>query len=494
MPNHLFIVAIATLLTTACHAQQAATQPTAPPPRPNFLIIVVDDLGYMDIGAYNPETFYETPNVDALAASAMRFTDGYAACPVCSPSRFAIQTGRYPSRRDATDWFGAGRVERFKPAPMQHKMPLDETTIAEALKHVGYKTFFAGKWHLGETPDLWPEHQGYDVNKGGTMKGSPHNWSFFSPYKNPRLPDGPKGEYLPHRLADETAAFIKQNKDNRFLAVLSFYNVHTPLQTTNELKAKYQQKKKDLNLTGVKEFAPEDQHWPTDKPRQNRIVQNHPTYAGMVEATDTAIGKVLQTLEELGLDDNTVVIFTSDNGGLSTAEGSPTANLPLRGGKGWIYEGGIREPFIIRAPGITQPGSVNATPVSAIDFYPTLLELAHAPNTADKPIDGTSLLPALYGSPLRRDALFWHYPHYANQGGPPAGAVRIGNWKLVEFYETGDVALYDLSRDIGEQNNLAEQHPQRTRQMRNRLHKWYKQVDAKFLQPKDGKTPWQPQS
>ncbi|MCG8616476.1 MAG: sulfatase, partial [Desulfobacterales bacterium] len=397
--------------------------------------------------------------------------------------------------RDATDWFGANRTARFNPAAMNHKMPADEITLAEALKPVGYTTFFAGKWHLGESPDLWPEHQGYDINVGGTDKGYPHSGGgrYFAPYNNPRLKEGPTGQYLPYRLADETINFINENKNQPFLAVLSFYHVHTPLQTTNQLKGKYETKKKQLNLTNQQEFTDIEQHWPVNRPRRNRILQSHTTYAGMVEATDTAVGGVLETLEELDLLDNTVVIFTSDNGGLSTSEGSPTSNLPLRGGKGWIYEGGIREPFIVHAPGITKPGSTNHTPVSGIDILPTVLELAHAPKPTDKPIDGVSLVPTLSGDELERDALFWHYPHYANQGGPPAGAIRMGDWKLVELLETGDVALYNLKDDIGEQNDLAAQHPDRVKQMRTRLHNWYKQVDAKFLRPKNGQTPWQPE-
>lgn len=463
---------------------------------PNFLIIVIDDMGYMDIGANNPDTFYETPHIDGLAKSGMRFTNGYAANPVCSPTRFSIQTGRYPSRRDATDWFGATRKATFNPAPMNHHMPLDEVTMAEALKTKGYATFFAGKWHLGETEDLWPEHQGYDINKGGTSKGAPYSGGgrYFAPYNNPRLADGPKGEYLPNRLADETCKFIEDSKDKPFLAVLSFYNVHTPLMTTNELKQKYEAKKRELGLTGKKEFTKEDQHWPVNWERKTRVVQNHTTYAGMVEATDTAVGQVLTKLEELGLDDNTVVFFTSDNGGLSTAEGSPTSNLPLRAGKGWIYEGGIREPFLIRAPGITKPGSVNDTPICSIDIMPTIVALANVkPRLGDKTLDGVSLAPTLAGGDLAERDLYWHYPHYANQGGPPAGAIRSGDWKLIEFLEDGRVFLYNLRSDIGEQHDLAAKHPQRVKQMRDKLHAWYKETDAKFLRPRDGKTPWRPE-
>lgn len=460
--------------------------------RPNILFILVDDLGYMDIGANNPDTFYETPNIDRLAAEGMRFTDGYAANPVCSPTRYSIMTGKYPSRVDATNYFSGRRGGRYKPAPLHDNMPLAEVTLAEALRQAGYRTFFAGKWHLGPTEEFWPENQGFDVNKGGWKHGGP--WlggKYFSPYGNPRLPDGPKGEHLPIRLANETMKFIAENRDVPFLAYLSFYSVHTPLLTTPELKAKYEAKAKRLGLNGQVEFADEEQVWPGAKQRQVRTLQKHVVYAGMMEAMDTAVGMVLDKLRQLGLADNTVVCFMSDNGGLSTSEGSPTSNLPLRGGKGWIYEGGIREPYLIKWPGVTKPGSVNNAPVCSIDFYPTLLDIAGV--QLDHAVDGISLVPTLKGGTApQRDALFWHYPHYSNQGGFPGGAVRMGDWKLVERYEDGRAHLYNLSNDIGERQDLADAHPNRVRQMRRRLHTWYREVDAKFLQPKEGNTPWRP--
>ena len=483
---------LATLLSVS---SPAIVQAAAVPESPNFLVIVIDDMGYMDIGANNPNTFYETPNIDKLANTGMRFTNGYAANPVCSPTRFSIQTGRYPTRRDATDWFGATRQARFLPAEMNHFMPLDEITMAEALKRKNYKTFFAGKWHLGETEDLWPEHQGYDINKGGTSQGAPHRGGgrYFAPYNNPRLADGPKGEYLPNRLAEETVRFLEEQGDKPFLAVLSFYNVHTPLMTTEALKMKYEKKKKMQHLQNVTEFKQVEQYWPNKRKRMNRIVQNHTTYAGMVEATDTAVGRVLDKLEELGLDENTVVFFTADNGGLSTAEGSPTSNLPLRGGKGWIFEGGIREPFIIRAPGVTKAGAVNQTPICSIDIFPTVMDFAGVqPAKDDLPIDGVSLKTTLAGETMPERDIYWHYPHYSNQGGPPAAAIRSGDWKLVEFLETGNVELYNIKQDIGESKDLSTQYTHQVRIMRSKLHDWYKQTGAKFLRAKNGKTPWQP--
>jgi len=461
---------------------------------PSYVLILVDDLGYMDIGTYNPKSFYETPNVDRLAKSGMKFTDGYAANPVCSPTRFGIQTGRHPSRKDATNFFSGRRGGLFNSAPLHDRMDLEEVTIAEALKKKGYATFFAGKWHLGPTDEFWPTKQGYDVNAGGFSKGGPYGGKkYFSPYGNPRLSDGPDGEHLPDRLASETCAFIEKNKDKPFFAMLSFYSVHTPLIGRPDLVAKY--KKKATQINGA-EFGDEEMTWPRNgKTRKVRILQKHAVYAAMVEAMDLAVGKVLNKLKSLGLDDKVVVAFTSDNGGLSTSEGSPTSNLPLRGGKGWIYEGGIREPFIVRWPGVTKAGSVCPEPVMSTDFFTTFVKAAGGKPKGVGPIDGVDLMPLLKGGKsLERDALFWHYPHYSNQGGFPSGAIRMGNWKMIERYEDGQVHLYDLSKDVSEHTDLSKVHPEQVAKMRKTLHQWYEEVDAKFLQPKgkDGKKPWRP--
>jgi arylsulfatase A-like enzyme len=468
----------------------------APDKKPtNVVFFLVDDLGYMDVGCNNPKTFYETPHIDRLAKTGMRFTAGYAANPVCSPTRFSIMTGKYPTRAGATNFFSGKRAGKFLPAPLNDRMPLSEVTIAEALKEHGYATFFAGKWHLGPTPEFWPEKQGFDVNKGGWSRGGPYGGKkYFSPYGNPRLEDGPQGEHLPDRLASETARFIETNKDRPFFAYLAFYSVHTPLIARKDLIAKYQAKAKKLGLEGKKEFAREEQILPINKPRQVRILQKHAVYAGMVEAMDQAVGKVLNKLDELGLTDNTAVFFMSDNGGLSTSEGLPTSNLPLRGGKGWLYEGGIREPFLIRAPGVTTPGSTCREPVISTDFYPTILDLVGVPAKPRQHLDGVSLVPLLRGEKsLKREALYWHYPHYSNQGGFPGGAVRMGDWKLLERFEDGQVHLYNLAKDLGERKDLAREQPERVASMRGKLHAWYKEVGAKFLQPKPGgPEPWRP--
>ena len=455
----------------------------------SYVLILVDDLGYMDIGAYNPKSFYETPNIDALAKSGVKFTDGYAANPVCSPTRFGIQTGRYPTRKDCTNFFSGRRGGKFACAPLHDRLDHDEVTIAEALRDQGYATFFAGKWHLGPTEEFWPKKHGYDVNAGGFAKGGPYGGKkYFSPYGNPRLSDGPDGEHLPDRLATETCNFMEANKGKPFFAMLSFYSVHTPLIGRPDLVDKY--RKKASKISG-QEFGEEEQVF-GKKPRKVRILQKHAVYAAMVEAMDQAVGKVMKKVTELGLDDEVVICFTSDNGGLSTSEGSPTSNLPLRGGKGWIYEGGIREPFIMKWPGVTEAGTVSSVPVMSTDFMPTFVNASGGKVKAK--IDGVDLMPLLKGGELKREALFWHYPHYSNQGGFPSGAVRMGDWKLVERYEDGRVHLYNLKDDPGELKDLKKGNEGLVKSMRARLHAWYKETDAKFLQPKKGQKekPWRP--
>jgi arylsulfatase A-like enzyme len=463
--------------------------------RPNVVFILVDDLGYMDVGANNPDTFYETPNIDRLAESGMRFTNGYAANPVCSPTRYSIMTGKWPSRIDATNFFAGRRGGRFLPAPLIDHMPLEEVTIAELMKSAGYTTFFAGKWHLGPSEEFWPTRQGFDINKGGHRAGGPFKaGKYFTPYANPRLEDGPPGEHLTARLGEETSAFIRDHKDQPFLAYLAFYSVHTPLMAPKDLVAKYKAKAERLGLNEANAFGDEEQVWPDANPRRVRQLQANATYAAMVESMDRAVGRVLSTLDEVGVADNTIVCLTSDNGGLSTSEGSPTSNLPLRGGKGWLYEGGIREAFLIRAPGITKSGSTNDTPVMSTDFYPTIAELAGIEISGDQLVDGESLGPLLRGDgKLDRDSLYWHYPHYSNQGGFPGGAIRSGPWKLVERFEDGRRHLYNLADDLGERTDVASDHPQRAQEMTAKLHDWYESVDAKFLQPRpDGPHPWRP--
>ncbi len=455
----------------------AASLAAAEAKRPNVVFFLADDFGQRDLGCYG-STFYETPNLDRLAKDGARFTDAYAVCPVCSPTRASLLTGQWPQRTGVTDYIGAPatpaqwkRNTKSLPAPYADRLALDAPTLAKAMKAAGYATFFAGKWHLGPE-GWWPENQGFDVNMGGVDKGGPYGGKkYFSPYDNPRLADGPPGEHLPDRLATETVKFIEANKDRPFFAYYSFYDVHTPLMAREDLRKKYAAKRAELGLAAK---------WGREQESDVRLVQEHAVYAAMVEAMDLAVGKVLAKLDELGLRENTLVIFTSDNGGLSTAEGSPTSNVPLRGGKGWMYEGGIREPLLVRWPGVVAPGSVVSTPVSSPDFFPTLLELAGAKATPGQTLDGTSLLPVFKGGTLPERALFWHYPHYGNQGGAPGAAVRRGDWKLIEWLEDGRAELFNLAQDLGEKNDLAAQEPQRVAQLREELHAWQKQVGAKF--------------
>ncbi len=449
---------------------------------PNFLFILVDDLGWTDLGCYG-STFYETPNIDRFSERSMKFTEAYAACPVCSPTRASIMTGKYPARLKTTDWFGAPQpynVEKhwtrnkpLIPAEYIEYMPLEEITIAEVLKENGYSTFFAGKWHLGKE-GYYPEDQGFDINKGGWERGGPYGpGKYFTPYGNPKLEDGPEGEHLPDRLAQETIDFISIQKNNPFFAYLSFYSVHTPLIGRSDLVEKYQVKSESVDFEG-EEFIPiNNNRW--------RQVQNHAVYAAMVEAMDEAVGRVLKALDSLNISDNTVVFFMSDNGGLSTSEGHPTTNLPLKAGKGWLYEGGIREPMIIRWPGVSDPNSVCNYPVTSTDFYPTILEMANISLRLDQHIDGISMAPLLKGEEkLSRDALYWHYPHYGNQGGSPGSAIRSGDYKLIEYFEDGHLELYNLSKDIGESENLIEIRPEIADSLYKQLKQWRLEVKARY--------------
>ena len=450
--------------------------------RPNVLFILVDDLGWTDLG-YSGSTFYDTPNIDRLASSGMVFTQAYAACPVCSPTRASIMAGKYPARMDTTDWFGARQPEELgenykrplKPAHYLNRLPLEEVTLAEAFKEGGYRTFFAGKWHLGPQ-GFWPEDQGFDVNVGGNQTGGPYGpGKYFHPFDKPNLESKP-GDHLPARLAEETVKFIESG-EGPFFAYLSFYSVHTPLVGRPDLVERYRGLKSDLRAT-------EEDIWGEEGPRKVRLVQEHAVYAAMVAAMDEAVGHVLDYLDENGLRDSTVVVFFSDNGGLSTSEGHPTSNLPLRAGKGWLYEGGIREPMIVRAPGVTRAVTMSRSPVVSTDFYPTLLELCGLPSRPEQHVDGRSFVDLLKRGELPERPIFWHYPHYGNQGGSPGSAVRLGDWKLIEWFEQGrSLELYNLSDDIGETENLISAESERAKEMLVMLREWRRSVDAKMPTP-----------
>jgi len=460
--------------------QAAAAADPAAGRKPNVLFILVDDYGVRDVGVEG-SAFYETPAIDALARGGMRFTQGYASCRVCSPSRASILLGQAPARHGITDWIGAGTGEKF--ARQRHTrllvpeyvraLPAADTTLAEALKAAGYATFFAGKWHIG-SKGSWPEDHGFDINKGGWDAGSP-NGGYYAPWQNPNLPSGPDGESLTQRLASETIAFIESAKDKPFLAYLSFYAVHGPIQTTKELWGKYRDK-------AARQPAPAER-FKVDRTLPVRQVQDNPVYAGLVENMDTAVGRVLRRLDELGLADRTIVCFTGDNGGVASGDNFSTAALPYRGGKGRQWEGGLRVPFYIRAPGVTRPGSTCGTPVIHADFYPTLLQLAGLPLRPEQHVDGRSLVPLLTGGALEPRPRCGHYPHYGNQGGEPSSVIRKGEWKLIHYWEDGRNELYNLAEDMGEQRDLAAQEKTRAAALWAELEAWLTSTGARRPQP-----------
>lgn len=466
MKSQLIISILGLLAVAACAA----------PAKPNIIFLLADDMGYMDIGANNPKTFYETPNLDALAAKGTRFTSGYAACNVCSPTRASIMTGKYPPRTGITTYIpgGAHNNHKLLPAPNVKQLALDEVTIAEALRDAGYTNFFAGKWHLGKG--------GFSPSAQGFPKDLMEVASWYFPAGGSADPKPKEDPKFTDRIADDAVKFIEANKDKPFFAYLPFNAVHIPIGARSELMAKY---------TAKKNSAPPEA-FGTEHGGKVQLVQNNVAYAAMTEQLDAAIGRVLAALDRTGIADRTIVIFTSDNGGLSTAQGFVTSNLPLRGGKGWLYEGGVREPLIIYAPGVTKAGSVCDQPAISTDFYPTILELAGLPLMPQQHVDGVSLLPLLKGGELARGPLFWHYPHYSDQGGLPGGAVRDGDWKLIEWYENNSIELYNLRDDLGESNNLAAKNPVEAQALLLKLHDWRTSVGGKMPTPNptpEGKAP-----
>lgn len=455
------VVLLTALLLVPLTALHAADTPK-PASTPNILFILADDLGWTDGGCFG-STFYETPHIDRLATEGMRFTDSYSACTVCSPSRAAILTGQYPARLHLTD-FIPGKV------PAKAKLSVPDWTmhlasevpnLAKALKSAGYATANIGKWHLGKAA-FWPEKHGFDLNIAGYDHGHPP--TYFSPYKIPTLTEGPPGEFLSDRLTSEAITFIEQNKDRPFFVYLPHYAVHHPVMAKAEVLAKYQAKS-----------VPKAPH-------------RRPEYAGLIESVDDSVGRLLATLEELKLSENTIVIVTSDNGGLA----SITTNLSLRAGKGSAYEGGVRVPLIIKWPSVIKAGSVCHTPVIGVDFYPTLLAMAGVP-VPPGVVDGENIAPLLRQSgSMKRDAIYWHYPHYHVCGATPYGAIREGDFRLVEFYEDNHVELYSLKDDIGETKDLATTLPDKTAALRQKLHDWRQRVDAQMPTPNPNYDPSAP--
>lgn len=479
-PAFVRAVCLVILLTKAAvQAEPAAaeTATTESQPQTNFVFFLVDDLGWADVGCFG-STFYETPHIDALAASGMKFTQGYAACPVCSPTRASIMTGRHPVRVDITDWIPGAATSRYADAKFQHvedrdNLALEELTIAEALKAHQYQTFFAGKWHLGDKGH-WPTDQGFDINIGGCAKGSPPG-GYYAPWKNPNLKSESPDEYVTERLTEESLSFLQERSvDQPFLLFLSYYNVHTPI-TPYKKQIERFRLKADSQFTGKTPFIAEHTGF-------SRTRQDNAALASMVAAVDDSVGQIMASLEELELSDNTVVVFFSDNGGLCTLgnKRGPTCNLPLRAGKGWLYEGGIREPTIIRAPGVTEPGSECETPIVSTDFFPTLLDLADLPQLPNRHQDGQSLVPLLQGKKIDERPLFWHYPHYHGSAWKPGAAIRDGDWKLIEFYHFEKSELYNLADDPGEQTDLSTKHPAKAQQLAKQLRAWQTQMGARM--------------
>jgi arylsulfatase A-like enzyme len=437
----------------------------------NIVIVLVDDLGWTDVeGLPNVKCPYPTPNIGHLAKSSMVFDNAYAACPVCSPTRASLITGKTPAALKITAHIPGkpGMVNKRSPenatltnAEMLNQLPLEEVTFAELLKKDGYATAFFGKWHLAGIwtqprskqgavkPEFHPDKQGFDINIGGCGYGMPP--SYFSPYKNATIKDGPNKEYLPDRLTNEAIDFIKSKKDDPFLVYLNYYTVHTPFQAKPQMKAK------------MKAFR---------DPKQK-------TYAAMVASLDENIGRLMTALDELKLAENTLVIFTSDNGGLFP-------NTPLRGFKGEAWEGGIRVPFMVRWPGKIEAGTVNSAPIITYDLFPTIMAAAGSAQALPGGVEGENLMPLFTGKTTfkRRQPLFWHYPHFHHDDGPMAGMVRDGEWKLIYRYDTREMHLFNLEKDLSEKNNLASANPEKARELKTKLFTWLKAVDANMPQPK----------
>jgi arylsulfatase A-like enzyme len=482
MVKKLWVILL--LMGGCAHAQKEKS-------KPNVLIIIADDLGWADLTCYG-STFYETPNLDQLAMGGTKFTHAYATSPVCSPTRASLMTGKFPTITGITDWIPgrhangkAKPYEKFVGASTANQLALEENTIAEQVLKSGYKTFFAGKWHLGETEAHWPEAQGFQTNMGGWSKGAPYGrvndttGGFFTPYQNPKLPDGPPGEFLEDRLTNECIKFLDDVKAEPFLMLYSLYAVHNPMQAPAALVQKYERKRAGILKQGETAFAKDEPWMQFENGWKRRTVQEQPVYAAMVENMDTNIGRILAKLKEKGLYENTLIIFTSDNGGLSTAEGSPTVNGPLRAGKGWLYEGGIRVPFIMYWKGKVLENFTSDLPVTVADIFPTVAKAVNNKYERDAAIDGRNILSLLADSAQQKNRTFyWHYPHYSNQGGKPGAAIRQGNWKLIYNYEDESIELYDILKDVDEKTNLSNNRQEITASLKKKLLDWLQETKA----------------
>ena len=489
--------------------------------RPNVVFFLVDDMGWRDVGCFG-SSFYDTPNIDRLAKQGVKFTNAYAACHVCSPTRASIMTGKYPGRLNLTDWLSGRRdfaFQRLLSAEKLQALPLKEVTLAEALKANGYRTGIFGKWHRGNE-QAGPLNQGFDVQIP-SWNGCCPRGGYHPPYKMEGLKiEGKEDEYLTDRLNSMALDFIEQAREKPFFLYLSHFSVHDPIQGREDLVKKYQKKRGKLSPVQGPEFIlegnPDDKN-PLSRKQLTELLnesshqghkvlpqrtikikqrQDNIEFAAMVEAIDQSLGLVMKKLKDLGQAENTIIIFASDNGGMSAGNfGNPkrvvknsqldlayaTSNLPLRGAKGWLYEGGVRVPMIVKWPGKGKSGVVCTEPVISTDFYPSILEMLGLPAIPSQHIDGKSFVPALRAKPFQRGAIYWHFPHYSNHGmQSPAGAIREGNYKLLEYFENGTVQLFNLNEDLGEKNDLSATEPERVARLLGKLRAWRKEVDAKM--------------
>ena len=451
--------------------------------KPNLVMILIDDMGWRDLQCFG-STFYETPNIDALAAEGTVFTQAYASCPVCSPSRASLMTGKYPARVGLTQYLGGHDWGKLLEVPYVDHLPLEEYTLPKALRDAGYHTWNVGKWHLGEK-EYYPEHQGFEVNIGGCSWGHPAK-GYFAPWGIETLPDDvPEGTYLTDYLTDRAIDLIEHNDGAPFFLYWSHYAVHTPIQAKPEDLARFEEKSRRMKLDQLDPYV-EGENFPCWHKRSERVmrrlVQSDVPYAAMIWNLDQNVGRLVQALKDCGEYENTIIVFTSDNGGLSTAEGSPTCNAPLSEGKGWGYEGGVRVPLIMAGPGI-RSHLLCDTPTTTPDWYPTFLELAGLKPHPEQHMDGVNIAPLLRGEPMPERPLFWHYPHYGNQGGEPVAAVRCGNYKLLKFFEDNHTELYDLSQDIGESFDLTAEKPALSKKLEQLLEDWIAQVGGLVPEP-----------
>ena len=466
----------------------------------NLILFLADDLGWRDLQCFG-SSYYETPHLDQLARRSLIFDNAYASSPVCSPSRGSILTGRYPARLGLTDWIDNENAVHpasgaLTDAPYIKGLPPDQPNLASILHERDYQTWHVGKWHLGGGASL-PENIGFDVNIGGCEVGSPGAGGYFSPWSIPALKNAPvpEGTSLTDFLTDEALRLIRRRDPRRpFFLNMWYYLVHTPIQAREALVEKYSRKADIQQLSTLNPFV-DGEHFPCEHKREERIrrrvLQSDPVYAAMIESLDSSIGRIIEVMKEEGLYDESILLFTSDNGGLSTAEGSPTCNLPLAEGKGWSYEGGMRVPLIIRGPEIERntPGTLVAEPVSGIDILPSVCRLLNIPLPENHPVDGIPV-PGDASRASSERPIFWHYPHYGNQGGTPAAALRSGEWKLIYFYESDHCELYRLTDDIGEVRNLAHRHPRTRDELKTLLFQWQKSLEAHPPRPRPDFVPW----